>query len=122
MRRYLDRHATRDFTHRLQERQAAAVTTENRFIRDADDFMFQQRFGQCRFRRQVQVRVQDLTFVEEIVFFRDRFFNFNDHFGIVEHFLFIRDDFSADRFVFTVFNERTETGSLFDEYFMSRFY
>ena len=91
MRTDLNRHATSDFAHRLEQRQAAARPGDG-FIGDARRTRFHQPLGLRLVRREVEIGEQEVAWFEQRNLLRLRLFDLHDHLGSGEHRLCIGED------------------------------
>jgi hypothetical protein len=96
--RGLDGQAARHFTHRREQRQAAALIG-HRLVGDRGATGFEQAVRLFRVGREVQVGEQDLALAQHLPFGRLRLLHLHHQVGIEEHFGRIGDDARAGRFV-----------------------
>ena len=118
---HLDRHAAGDLAHAGKKRQGS-VRELHGLIGDADDLLFQQGFGLLGIGRKVQIGEQDLAFVEEVVFGRQRFLDLDDHLGRIEDFLRSIQKLRAVRGVFLIREAASESRAFLNEYAVAGFH
>ena len=88
----LNRHATGDLAHRLQQRQAAGLVGHG-LIGDAGRAGGNEILGLLGIGREMEVGVEDLAGTEHLALERLRFLHLNDHVGLGENLLGVADDF-----------------------------
>ena len=100
-RAHLHGHAARHLGHRCQQRQRV-VAVADRLIRNAGDLLGQQRIGQLRQRRQVQIGEQRQVRAKEAVLLLDGLLHLHDHIGHAPHVVSGADDLRAGGLIVVV--------------------
>jgi hypothetical protein len=98
----LNRHASRHFRHRRQERKRAFLVRD-RLVGHARHFAFEQLFGEFEIGREMQVSEEHLAFAHARVFGRNRLFHFHDHLALRPHFVSRFEYLCARAFVQRIF-------------------
>jgi hypothetical protein len=113
----LDRHASGDLAHRLEQGQSAGAG--DRFIGNADCFGLDQIGGLLRIGGQVEIGEQYLAFAQHRAFDGLRFLDLDHHFAFFENFGGSRCDCRASGNIFGIFRADAETSAGLDQHIMA---
>ena len=109
----VDAHPPRDLGHRRQKRQGS-VRGRDGLVGDARDLPLEEHVGQRLRRREVQVRVEDLSFAQTLVLGADGLLDLDDHVGLGEDLIGRAEDLRSRPGVLLVGNPRARAGVVLD--------
>ncbi len=121
MRSYLNSHTSCNLTHAGKQRESTVFQLHG-FIGDADDLLSKKGFGLLRVGGKMQVGEKDLALVEEIIFSRKRFLDFDDHLRSIKDFLCGIQDPGAVFDILFIGKTAAESGTFLDKHAVACFF